>query len=573
MRHTIFKLFVLLVLISLFGCKSIKTKGIIQNQSFNPSFDLMSIKSDSLDNWSTQAFGVEAKYARYYSKDGSFLSGTTIENQKVSCAAFLIQRHFYLPIHSKEMELNLKGMIYGINGRSNNHEARLIVKQFSNGHYVQNDSIVLSNSDTLYNNKMIIRLKNYCSDVLISIESNQSCGFLFDKISINIDDIPIQELYSTHFKSFNFTNKSEIDKLVSDTFKLPLSASIIGIGESMHGSKTLNLESYKMILSAIRSNQMDVLLLEISPIFGVMLNRYITNIDDSLAFDRLAFDSFYNVGYLSNEYFIDLLNEIRKINKFRADPIQIAGFDILMPLANFISALKLTKKYFPEQMNQSDNDVVKNLNKLLKNLKDTIRVDYYNEYKMKDNKLWSDLSISQLYNFNLFFSEPEDTKYRDSMMFINAHRVIEYFGVQKKYFVCAHLGHLIKSSEYGQLGSSFPMGYYLNQLYNKKYYLMGQFVGNGYYLTRGYKKDYKFTPKDTICKLAPPIENSIESFCNKIDKDAFYFSNWNTNHNYPAFRARFLGRFKSDIEFNPFSLDYIDAVFFAHYSDPIFLLK
>jgi erythromycin esterase-like protein len=568
MRHPIFKLLVLLVLICLYGCKSIKTKGIFQNQSFNPSFDLMSIKSDSLDNWSTLPLGIDANYARYHSKDGSFLSGTTIENQKSSCDAFLIQRHFYLPIHSKEMELNLKGMIYGINGHSNDHESRLIVKQFSNGHYVQNDSMVLSNSDTLYTNKMIIRLKDYCSDVLVSIESNQSCGFLFDKISINIDDRPIQELCSTHLKSFNFANKSELNKLVSDTLKLPLSASIIGIGESMHGSKTLNLESYKMILSAIRSNQMDVLLLEISPIYGVMLNRYITNIDNSL-----AFDSIYNVGYLSNEYFIDLLNEIRKINKFRADPIQIAGFDIVLPLGNYISSLKLTKKYFPEQMNISDNEVVKFLNiSLIKNLKDTIKADYDNEYKMKDSKFWSDLSFSQICNFNLFFSIPKDIEYRDSMMFINAHRVIEYFGAQKKYVVCAHLGHLIKSSEYGQLGSSLPMGYYLNQLYNKKYYLIGQFVGNGYYLARGYKKDYKVISKDTINKLSPPIENSIESFCNKIDKDVFYFSNWKTNNNYPAFRARFLGTLKSDIEYNPFSLDYIDAVFFNHYSDPISLL-
>lgn len=540
-------------------CQCALSQSIRHNSSFNPSFDLMSMKNDSLDNWTVHIFGKNAHYARYRLLENHYLSGTVYDKNKGHCAAFVIQRHFYIPLHSDSMQLDFSGMVYG----QKPYNVYLIVKQYGRGKLVQTDNIVLTESEVVQVYRKGIKLVDKASDAIISIESYKPCGFLFDKMDIKIDGISIQDIEFEKTSTNSKKGKNGLLSLVSDTINIPNSATIVGIGESIHGSKTLNQERNNLVLNAIRNRQLDVLLLEVQAFVGIILNRYVTYVDDTL---DIEIDN-TNTGYFSNENFKTLINEIRKINKTRATPIQIVGVDILSGPPAFAMGFKYNLKHFRDSMLTSDNPLIKLTSK---NRKDSTLLKSATDDNMIDRIFWSQYSISQLDNLNLAFSDPIDFSYRDYMMFVNTQRIIDHFGENKKYMLYAHLGHLIKDSEYGQSGNAKPMGYYLANQYGKKYFLIGEFALNGKTLLKRYSSGYEFVNKDSVYQMDLPLDHSLESVCSGISEESFYISNWkDSKWTNEVWRCRFIGNYRCDVEFHPFNMDDIDAAFITKRSEPI----
>jgi len=60
------------------------------NEKFSPSFDLMSLRSDSLVNWDVVMYGTKAIYTRIKTGDKKFVTGTEFVNQP-GCTGFLLE--------------------------------------------------------------------------------------------------------------------------------------------------------------------------------------------------------------------------------------------------------------------------------------------------------------------------------------------------------------------------------------------------------------------------------------------------------------------------------------------------
>lgn len=552
-RLNLIFLFMSYFLVSFF----VQGKNIIKpNEKFNPSFDLMSMRNDSLRNWNVVMFGLEARYGRTKLGEREYVAGTMHDGQ-AGCAGFLIQKQFYYPDHSKKLQLSLKGSFFK---QQRNMRTFLVVMQFKRGYCVQKDSLAFDNSDSMFVYHKMITLANGSDEAAICFKSDHYVGFQLDRMEILIDGLPIQKVTIPKYTGLPKRRNDLLKSSISDTFSASPLSNIIGIGESVHGSKTLSNNRNDLILDLIQKNKLDVLLLEVPGIIGLKFNRYVSCMDDTLKIDQQLY------GFLANQEFGDLLNTIRKINQSRQNPIQIAGIDV--PIQGFyIYAFKETEKYFKDALQNSDSEGIK---MLYKNRRDSNVTYSDKELMMKDRQFWGEYSVSQLSDLNLFFIGPTTNNYRDSAMFVNAKSIIEHFGLEKKYVIWAHLGHLIKDPKYGQPGFFSPMGYFLDQYYKNKYQLIAQFVGSGKTLIKASVKNYNITLKDTAICLENPYEHSIEQVCAGIKGDSFYLTNWkNLKWINSVWRDRYIGFYRTDVEFFPFSLDYIDAIYYSKYSEPM----
>lgn len=515
------------------------------NERFSPSFDLMNLRSDSLANWNVIMYGTDAKYSRIKSGNNEYFTGTALENQS-GCSGFILEKQFYYAKKSEKIQLLLKGRFFD---QKKNNLAFLIVKQFENGRCIQTDSLELANSDSMRIYGKTFDLMSGSSEAAICIKSNHHVGFNLDKLDILVDGLPVQKIILPKYEGLAKKDNDLLISVISDTFAVSQFSGILGIGESVHGSKTLGIKRNALIMDLIKNNKLDILMLEIPAIIGVKFNRYVCGMDDTLMIDKQLY------GFAAGQETGDLLNYIRKANKTRQNQIQIAGID--NPISGvFIYSFKETQRFFDDALKRSENELIKQLVKLRK---DSVVLYSDKELKLKDRQFWGDYSVSQLHNINQFFGSIPNY-YRDSAMFANAKRVIEYFGQDKNYVIIAHLLHLIKDPTSGQPGFFTPLGFFLDKEYKSRYKLIGQFVGSGKTMLR--------LPKDTCICLDSPYDNSLEQVCASIKGDSFYLTNWkNLKWTTSVWRNRLLGTYRMNVEFLPFSLDYIDAIYYSRYSE------
>src|SRR5690606_35810948 len=97
---------------------------------------------------------------------------------------------------------------------------------------------------------------------------------------------------------------------------------ITGIGESLHGSKEFIQQATIVIKEIISTNNNYFLLLEASPLIGFQVNEYVQG--ESTDLTHLM--SMEKNGYNCN-WFIDLLNDIKKYNQEKPGKVIVAGYE------------------------------------------------------------------------------------------------------------------------------------------------------------------------------------------------------------------------------------------------------
>lgn len=544
---------ILLIIIQILFCINVSAT-IRPNRLYNPSFVKMIQHKDSLMDWMKMTY-IEASSDTVRINNSLFV-GTVFDELPAHAESFSLHHNFIIPNTAKRLQLKLTAM-FGYPDQTTS-PIMLCVRKFVKGIPVETDSVVLSKTEKLNTWDLDFLLPKKCTDFDIHIQSKGTASYVLDSMAIKIDGVNIEnvEIQNDEKKPRRI---KEIVKNTTSEYQFNNSPMILGLGESIHGSETLNSVRNHIIFEAIKQNQMDVLLMELPAYLVDKMNRYINGVIDTL-----------NMSIAYNLELEELLQGIRKLNANRKkSPIQMVGFDIAQKM-DYINSLRYCLRQYRDAAKTSSNELITMTEKSIfdSTLTKLCPINE-NVTTMSDSTFWGNYQIKQLENPELFFWGSKNSTLRDSTMFENTKMIVEHFGSDKKYIIYAHLTHLMKTKMYSMQDYTPSLGYYLNQTYGKNYKVLGLFAEKG-------ETCCKINHKDSISsffgvhKLAEPIENSVEMFCSKLNLDSFYLTNWkNKSWMKDVCRSRFSGNYVSDIEFEPINLDEIDALFFTKHSEAL----
>ncbi len=453
------------------------------NRLYSPSFAEPVFHKDSLSDWKKATFGAaKSDTVRWM---GRCLLSTVVNNKPALAAHFSLQHLFSLPARSKELRIRLTGMFDYPNGITS--PVFLVVRQYVRGLLSAKDSLNLLRTNSLHAWERVCLLPDNCSDLDISIESQGIALYLLDSMVIHVDGVDAADLEFDKAKKPTLSEMADLKRNRTNGLHFYKQPRILGVGESVHGSKQLNSEQLRLIRQLIRENRLDVLLIECSQPVGDRLNRYVTGLSDSIG-------GVSDLGLYANRAFVDLLRFMRRFNQNRKEnPVQLGGYDVT----------------FADWPNGLPNSSL-----------------------------------------------------RDSMMFVHVRDVVERIGPDKRVVVQGHLGHLVKTADYGKPEFTPPLGYYLDRTFGKEFKVLGLFVGNGERLCKVYKPSVGMVMD--VVPLAIPLENSLEQLCAWTGPASFYLSGWQgKSWMERVYRCRRGGLTQADAEFYPFNFGDMDAVYFT----------
>lgn len=317
---------------------------------------------------------------------------------------------------------------------------------------------------------------------------------------------------------------------------------IIGLGESVHGSRSIRAKVRELALEAVKREKCRLIIFENEISGSLKLNRYIQ--DESFHLDTITM-LIYNDD-------IHLLNELRSFNKGRKDKVFLLGMDYNYEYTFTNSAHQIFD--FVYQVNQKEKNIY--LDKLCLYL---ISGNWYDAIPyIKDNrkelrKLLTDYELDLiLHSLSQSNSIERDIvkrqTLRDSIMAVNTQYFVDKFSKDKSpVIVYGHSSHINPISI--SMPPHIPLGKYLYDIYKEDYIPISLLIDDeeeilAYnHITDGI--DYKramISPKE-----------SLEFFLKGLDiKESFYFSMT------PDFDRLILGRSKGNahisMEFFPFNM-------------------
>lgn len=354
-----------------------------------------------------------------------------------------------------------------------------------------------------------------------------------DRIDVTIND--------RHIEDYNYCPKPleedlNTDKLTplslsdEDLFRsipIPDSVMILGIGESMHGSKTMNEVEVQLVKGVIKNSNCNLLLVEANMYEMLLANLFIHGFFDEDDMEVVQEVSAYTAQF-SPDVFCDFLLWLRKYNETATDKISIYGildinYDVWAnPLFDYLYAF----------YNSDNRDIINPILRLLydKNpdvlaevkqasaLQQIMGQNYYSDfvYALTKATVFYEDDKQILFSINDLMQR---RWYRDESMFDNAaYFISKNKDSRKTACIIAHNGHI------DCVGRGFPhlrsMGYYLKEKYGAKYFTIGVFAGLGNLLSRDpFEKGQAYCEK----KLPTPLIGSIEAFCSNAPYSYFYY--------------------------------------------------
>lgn len=458
------------------------------NGWYNPSFVQPVLYKDSLSDWKKATFGAAKSDTIRW--NGQLYLGTVADNQLVMAQHFSLQHLFVIPVSSKTLSIRLTGCFVYAEGTTS--PVFLVVRKYVKGVVVEKDSVNLLKTSKLHSWSSNFPLPGLCSDVDVSIESRAPASYLLDSMVVQVDGVDVADVACGVNKPLSPVEKKNLKKNTSNAFPLKQQPRILGIGESVHGSKQLITEQYRLIRQLIVERRLDLLLLECSQPVGERLNGYVTGNSATLGGTD-------DLGLYANQCFFELLAYMRRVNMNRKDqPLQVGGYDV---------------------------------------------------------------------TFSLWPTGLPSSSLRDSLMFVRVREVAERLGPNHKVVVQGHLGHLIKTVDYGKPEFTAPLGYYLDKAYGDDFKVLGLFVGTGERLCKVYRAGAGMV-MDTV-QLVRPMNNSLEQRCLQVGLNAFYVTGWQDKPWMDkVYRCRRGGLTLADAEFFPFNVNDMDVVYFTDRSEP-----
>lgn len=145
----------------------------------------------------------------------------------------------------------------------------------------------------------------------------------------------------------------------ADCNEIPcMNSTILGIGETVHGSKTMGNVAFDMIKQRIKENNCKLVLHEFPLESSLFVNRYIKN-DPRFKLEDIEH---YMEGSLSSETTIDFIKWLKHYNTTHNNTVSLWGMDLeSMKMAGGIDLSEFVETLFKEQRNAQIDSLVNRL--------------------------------------------------------------------------------------------------------------------------------------------------------------------------------------------------------------------
>ena len=280
---------------------------------------------------------------------------------------------------------------------------------------------------------------------------------------------------------------------------IPDDKTIIGIGEAVHGSKTINQIEMELVKNLILYHSCKLVLFELDMFQLMIWNQFVLGkIPDDYIYEIKKEAS---LALFSPEIVADFLIWLKKYNNVSNEKVYIQGLDqqdswenrlfhYLYAFYNDSTAStltplleKLNRRTFSEALIQAQESKL-SLETIMGN-KEFENFLYALEKVVGYNKA-GEILIKALGNNVDSISEDSLSVLkhrfldRDIAMTESVNRFIPlYLQNNQKACIIAHNGHINKKLSFNIFLHPYPMGYYLRQKYGDKYYSLGIFSGEG----------------------------------------------------------------------------------------------
>ena len=227
---------------------------------------------------------------------------------------------------------------------SHEKENKLWINKFgvyANGGRLRNEVITLNHNNTLSNDNYRIK------------SSTRKSGNNKDNLSTKMHNKELKSESSA-------LEKVPIIKLNNaDCSEIPsMNTTILGIGETVHGSKTLGNVAFDMIKQRIKENNCKLVLHEFPLESSLFVNRYIKN-DPRFKLEDIER---YMEGSLSSETTIDFIKWLKHYNTMQDSKVSLWGMDLeSMKMASGIDLSEFVETLFKEQRNAQIDSIVNRL--------------------------------------------------------------------------------------------------------------------------------------------------------------------------------------------------------------------
>ncbi len=197
------------------------------------------------------------------------------------------------------------------------------------------DSVKLPNSINWKKSKLKLQLPSLKNKRILYISFNSynhSVGWV-DNLEIRLDGIPYyQKMNSQEFSQPNSMSFIENADSLSDQnmdLKYLHTPSVIGIGESSHGSHEQLILRNKLIKHLVENENAKLIIFEFDESFAATMNKYINNevIDTNFNLEDYFKDLPNRNHIYQNQETIDLIKFLRQYNDKHNDKVNFTGMD------------------------------------------------------------------------------------------------------------------------------------------------------------------------------------------------------------------------------------------------------
>ena len=338
----------------------------------------------------------------------------------------------------------------------------------------------------------------------------------------NIEDFNIKPLASR----INIDENSIVPLVINDAksfekIMIPAGKRIIGLGESLHGSKTfsqIHLQTIKYLITQkncrlilLESGQYEPLLWDLY-VQGKMKDEFLTEFKEDAI-----------LGFFGDDL-CNFLAWLREYNSTTESKVKIRGL-----MDDFYSR---NNELFDYLYAFSDQDIISDIAPILRlignlsmekaldavqqlpALKETMGDENYATFTDALNRAKTGFNIRSDNRalFHKLFG-------RDYVMAQNADRAISgYLWENETAVIVAHAGHINRKGSYLLFPYIYSMGYYLNEKYGNAYYPIGIYAGTGSIRTETWGNIF------VKYNLKTPVPGSIEAACYRIKDSCFFYS-------------------------------------------------
>lgn len=309
---------------------------------------------------------------------------------------------------------------------------------------------------------------------------------------------------------------------------------ILALGESVHGTKTMNDIAIAILKERILKHQCRVILLEIPLEYSFCINRFVKN-DSNF---KLSDISTYLNGFLYSESIVSFIEWLKEYNFTHNENISVWGFDI-----NHIQ-LKSRVDLFNFFYNLNIDKHIKEFDVICELLLDTkIPVEHilYMFDKHPDLvRLLNDDELQVMQCCIKIVQKSASSYYRfvnrdQAMSEITAFIVDNFLEKNEKATIFGHFGHLnYLSIQDLSIINYFSSGYYLKSKYKDDYRCIALTTNQGSAMLA------KSPTTLEVSKLIHAPQESLEYQLERLKTDSVYLS-MNKLHCSDVFKLRFIG--------------------------------